>query len=424
MRQLSALDASFLYLETAEMPMHVGALHLFELPTGFDGRFVDRLRAHIAARLPIAPALRRKLAWMPLNLSNPAWVDADPDLDWHIRTVKLPRGAGPAELHAQVGRLHPLLLDRDRPLWQFFVFEGSRREGKGGRRVAMYTKVHHAAVDGQAAVALANAMFDATEQSRAIEPRSSGRPKKFQLGLAEMIGGSVANQLQQVAGIVRGLPSTLGTLFAAAKSAVSTDARAAIGALSLAPRMRFNASVSSGARVCLGEPAAGRDEGRRQAPRRHVERCGAVRLRQCAATLAEAPRPACRRSRWSRRCRSLRAAGDGTASNQVSTSLMSLGTHLAAPHARLAHVLESSASMKRAIGSVKSVLPTDMPSIGIGWLLGTAAKLYKSAKVAERIPPIANVAISNVPGAPFPLYLVGARMPGNIRRRSSCMGWR
>jgi hypothetical protein len=76
MKQLSGLDASFLYLETPEMPMHVGALHVIELPPGFKGHFVTALRRHIASRLPVAPVLRRKLWLMPLNLANPAWVDA------------------------------------------------------------------------------------------------------------------------------------------------------------------------------------------------------------------------------------------------------------------------------------------------------------------------------------------------------------
>jgi hypothetical protein len=84
MQQLSGLDATFLYLETPEMPMHVGALHVLELPAGFKGRFVTALRAHIASRLPVTPVLRRRLWWMPLNMANPAWVDADPDLRQHI----------------------------------------------------------------------------------------------------------------------------------------------------------------------------------------------------------------------------------------------------------------------------------------------------------------------------------------------------
>jgi len=94
MTRLSGLDATFLYLESPEMPMHVGALHLFELPAGRRGRFVHALRKHVAARLPIMPALRRKLWMMPLNLANPVWVDAvhPSGLAWGRDCGRLGRG--------------------------------------------------------------------------------------------------------------------------------------------------------------------------------------------------------------------------------------------------------------------------------------------------------------------------------------------
>ncbi|MDP1465812.1 wax ester/triacylglycerol synthase domain-containing protein, partial [Klebsiella pneumoniae] len=81
---------SFLYLETPQMPMHVGALHLLQLPAGYEGDYVEDLREHLRARLPLLPALRRKLQAMPLGVSNPGWVDAEPDLDAHIVEVPLP----------------------------------------------------------------------------------------------------------------------------------------------------------------------------------------------------------------------------------------------------------------------------------------------------------------------------------------------
>ena len=83
MRQLSGLDASFLFLETPQMPMHVGALHLFELPRGYRGSYVRDLRRHVEQRLPLLPVFRRRLWWMPLNLANPAWVDVAPDRSRH-----------------------------------------------------------------------------------------------------------------------------------------------------------------------------------------------------------------------------------------------------------------------------------------------------------------------------------------------------
>ncbi len=180
MKQLSGLDASFLFLETAEMPMHVGALHLFELPADYRGSFVDDMREHMATRLPLAPALRRKLAKMPLNLAAPAWVDADPDLQAHIVGITLPGGAGLAELEKQVGTLHPKLLDRSRPLWKFHVFDGLAPGPRGEQHFAMYTQLHHAAVDGQAAVALAQVILDLSPEPREIALRPS-RERKGQL---------------------------------------------------------------------------------------------------------------------------------------------------------------------------------------------------------------------------------------------------
>jgi hypothetical protein len=69
--------------------------------------------------------------------------------------------------------------------------------------------------------------------------------------------------------------------------------------------------------------------------------------------------------------------------------------------------------MKSTMGRMKSILPTDFPSIGVPWLIEAAASLYGKAKAAERLPQVANVVISNVPGPQVPLYLAGARVRSN-----------
>jgi hypothetical protein len=79
-------------------------------------------------------------------------------------------------------------------------------------------------------------------------------------------------------------------------------------------------------------------------------------------------------------------------------TLMSLGTHLAHPAERLAHVIASSQAMKAQMTQLKSLMPTDFPSLGIPWLMQAGAMLYGRAKVAEKLPVVANVVISNVPG--------------------------
>ncbi|MBC7955404.1 MAG: wax ester/triacylglycerol synthase family O-acyltransferase, partial [Cytophagales bacterium] len=419
MQQLSGLDASFLYLETAEMPMHVGGLQIFELPAGFRGRFVVALRKHMATRLPVAPVLRRRLWWMPLNMANPAWVDAEPNLAQHVVEIKLPKHSGMAELQAQVSRLHPVLLDRSKPLWKFHVLEGLAPSAQGRRRVALYSQLHHAAVDGQAAVALANAILDVTPEPRAVEARTSTRPRTFKLEMAEMLRGVLGSQAQKVADIVRGLPSTVGTLKSAATLALGSSALLrggkgkGSGNIALAPRTPLNVSVTSGrafasASLQLAEL--------KELGRAHGATINDLVLMLCSSALRRhfaKQRMLPRKSLVAAVPISLRQKGDTTSDNQASMSLISLGTHIADPQLRLAHVMVASAAMKTTMGSLKTVLPTDFPSLGLPWLMQAVTALYGKARVAERLPQVANVVISNVPGPPVPLYLAGAKMVNN-----------
>ncbi|MEO8278537.1 MAG: wax ester/triacylglycerol synthase family O-acyltransferase [Ideonella sp.] len=433
MKQLSGLDASFLFLETAEMPMHVGALHLFELPADYRGSFVDDMREHMAARLPLAPALRRKLARMPLNLAAPAWVDAEPDLRSHIVGISLGSGAGLAELEKQVGQLHPVLLDRSRPLWKFHVFDGLVPGPNGEQRFAMYTQLHHAAVDGQAAVALAQVILDLSPEPREIVLRPSGRERKGRLALTVMLRGALSNQLEQMGNLVKALPTavsaisqvaarsaggavadTAASLWARVKGqAAATAGSKSVSNLGLAPRTRLNATVSNRrAFAAVSLPLAELNAARR---RHHASLNDAVMM-ICSGALRRyfakhGPLP--RKSLVAAVPISLRAKGDTASNNQASMSLISLGTHIADPAQRLAHVMAASAAMKSTIGSVKNVLPTDFPSIGVPWLMEGLTAIYGRAGVADRIPPVANLVISNVPGPTVPLYMAGAKMLTN-----------
>ena len=94
-------------------------------------------------------------------------------------------------------------------------------------------------------------------------------------------------------------------------------------------------------------------------------------------------------------------------------TLVSLGTHIADDRKRLAHVMAATHAMKATLSKLKNVLPTDFPSLGVSWLTGAASALYKRATQSDLLPPVANVAISNVPGPPVPLYLAGAKMLTN-----------
>lgn len=442
MKQLAGLDASFLYLETPQMPMHVGALHVLELPAGYDGDFVEDLREHMRARMPLLPALRRRLVAMPLGLSNPGWVDADPDLEEHIVEIPLPEGSGMAELEAQVGALHPVLLDRSRPLWKFHVFTGlepGHEPGHEGQpHIALYTQLHHAAVDGQAAVALAQVILDLSPEPRAIEAVAARNKKRGQLGTVGMLRAAVSQQWKQTLKLARSLPSAAGILGqmaagyvggaaagasidklrtllsdVAAQTTAVVRGKATVSSLGPAPRTRFNVSLSatrSFAGVTL--PLAELNRTRR---RHHASLNDAVlfviggALRRFFAKHGPLPR----KSLIAAVPVSTRAAGDTTSNNQATMTFMSLGTHLSNPSERLAHVIASSQAMKAQMAQLKSLMPTDFPSLGIPWLMQAGAMLYGRAKVAEKLPVVANVVISNVPGPQVPLYLAGAKMLTN-----------
>ena len=423
MKQLSGLDATFLHLETPEMPMHVGSLNVYELPANMRGKYATHLRQLIKARLPATPALRRRVWWMPLNLANPAWVDANPDLRLHIVEHKLPPSAkfgdGMAALEAAVSELHPVLLDRSRPLWKFHVLEGLADSPEGRRRVAVYSQLHHAAVDGQAAVALAQVLMDLQPLGRDLALRPSKRNKVFQIGWAEMLRGAIGTEASQVSRIVKALPGTVSALAGAAGKALQHSALLrgkadASGNLSLAPRTVFNHSITAGrAFAALSLPL----DRLKAIARGHDATLNDIVLLLCATALRRwlgqhggVPR----KSLVAAVPISLRQKGDASADNQASMSLVSLGTHIADLRKRFDFIKQASADMKSTMGGLKSVLPTDYPSIGMPWLMEAAVALYGKAKVADRIPLVANLVISNVPGPPVPLYLAGARLVSNF----------
>jgi len=91
-------------------------------------------------------------------------------------------------------------------------------------------------------------------------------------------------------------------------------------------------------------------------------------------------------------------------------TLASLATDVADPAARLVEVRAASTAAKAVMKQLKGAVPTDFPSLGLPWLLSAAAAVYGRFGIASRLPPIANLVVSNVPGPPMPFYLAGARL--------------
>ena len=165
MKQLTGLDASFLYLETPSQFGHVSSLSVFEPPDDPDYDPLAAWRRQIAHRLHLLEPLRRRLRMVPFGLDHPYWVeDASFDLDFHVRETAVPPPGDDHQLGDLVARLVGRPLDRSRPLWETYVIEGL-----AGGRFAILTKIHHATVDGASGAELLTMMLDTTVEGDEVE---------------------------------------------------------------------------------------------------------------------------------------------------------------------------------------------------------------------------------------------------------------
>jgi diacylglycerol O-acyltransferase / wax synthase len=413
MHHLSVIDGAFLHMESAEMPMHVGSLALFEPPAGEPGAWFEAVKAHVTSRMHLAPVFTRKLALMPFDLANPVWIaDDDIDLDYHIRTTVLPKPGTMAQLEALAARLHSSLLDRSRPLWEFYVIEGL-----ADGRIGFYSKVHHAAVDGQAAVAMANSVFDITVEPRRVKAPRSTRSHRYQLGVAELLSAALSNQVQQLVQFAKLMPPLASAAYGAAKKALAERGKAGSGAgflssLKQAPATPFNTSITNqrafaGVSLPMGEV--------KLIGKAHGASINDMVLWLCSTALRDYLRESRElpdKSLVAGVPISLRSEGDTSSNNQVSGTVVDLATQIADPIKRLASIQAATQMMKAQMGTFGDLIPKDFPSLGSPWLLSGLASLYGRSRLAHRLR-VANVTISNVPGPQVPLYLAGAKMVGN-----------
>ncbi len=394
MRMLSGLDGVFLHLETPEMPMHVGSLSLLERPPRHRGSFLRDVRRLYERRTPEAPVLARTLREFPLGMANPVWVQAPSvDLDYHLRHVVLPPPGTAAQLERCVGELHSTLLDRSRPLWTVDVIEGLE-----SGHVGIYTRIHHAVIDGQAGVELMRTFFDATRRGRTVPAARASRRKAERPGAADVIARTVRHDLEQYWKLVRNLPAMARQLAASPGGPglgprtplnVAIDATRGFATASIPFDAAHATAAAHGATVndvvlatCAG------------ALRRYLGRHGGVPDEQLVAGMPV----------------SLRTSGPVEYTTQATMARIGLATQIADPVRRLRAIHEATAAAKEQISLTRSLVPLDFPTIGVPWLLHGLATLYGRTRVANRLPPVVNLVVSNVPGPRQPMYYAGGRV--------------
>lgn len=247
--RLTALDATFLHFERPWTPLHVAGLYIFEGEPEVPGRpGLAGIFRMVEERLPLVPRYRQRVVDVPLGLGQPVWVD-DPEFDlaYHLRRAALPAPGGMRELLDYVARVHARPLDRRRPLWEMYVIEGLR-----GGRMALYTKVHHAMIDGIAGIDLATILLDLDPYGKPAPPRHRQRPQP--LPRATQLAAEAVRE--QVGAVVRGLSEVVRDPRRVASRAVSelTHVAGATRLLSLlrpAPRGPLNVPVGPHRRIAL-----------------------------------------------------------------------------------------------------------------------------------------------------------------------------
>ena len=401
MKRLSLLDALFLYLETSETPMHVGSVTIFK-PEALRDDLFARFRAHTAARLDLLPSYRRRLEATPLGIDHPAWVMEDElDLDYHIRRAALPEPGGMQELQTLIAQLHVVPLDRARPLWEYTFIEGLE-----GGKFAVYTKVHHCAMDGLAGVSTLGVVYDFAPGTEHESPPQRIFPLDAERSdFIELTSTAIGDFIRQGWRAITSLPGFVRVLTKAAPH-FGRDARFLYRYVKEMPRTPLNSAISGHRVYATASLPLAQVKVLAKALGVTINdvvlaACAGALRRYLAAALPEKPLTAGVPA-------SLRAPGDAHLNNQVVFTLSRLPTDVAEPLSRLAAAQAAGQEAKNLFADMRDLIPTDISILGAPLVVTGLARLWGNARASDYLGPFFNVVISNVPGPRQTLYCAGA----------------
>ena len=403
MDRLSGLDASFLYLETPEQLMHVCGLIVLDPATMPEGYSFKGMQSEIDNRVHDVPHFTRKLRKVPLKLDHPIWVqDTHFDIDRHVHRLALPQPGGYDELVELCGHLAGQPLDRSRPLWEMWIIEGYE-----GDKIAVFSKMHHATVDGVSGANLISHLCS-------LEPDAPPIAEKDDTGFGrdprelELLGRGMMTTLTR--------PLTAARLLAPSTQLITkTLGRAregtAMAAPFSAPRTSFNGTITGHRTIGLADMSLEDIKAVKKATgttvndvvlavsggalRSYLEDRGELPSNSLLATVPVSVREESKRS-------------DGA--NKVSALFAKLGTDVEDPLERLDDLSSANRHAKEHHNAISADSLQDWAEFAAPRTFGLAVRAYAGLRLAERHPVVHNLVISNVPGPPIPLYFTGAKI--------------
>ncbi len=409
MHMLSALDATFIYLESEHSPMAIGGVYVIDASDAPAGFSYDTWYSLVKTRLKCSKVFRERLVEVPWDLSFPYWIrDPGFELDKHLPKLRLPEPGGMAELMTAAADTWSRVLDRGRPLWEMTFVEGvDSIAGISKGSFALITKVHHAAVDGKASTEMMSALLDTSAKIREIGGDDDWRPEQLPSTLSVITHSwsRAGHKALDLAGFIGKVAVGTARLYGDKRlKKLDSPPR-----LLTAPSSIFNQPIAS-RRTFWGKNF---DFDRIRAIRKAVP--GAtindVVLAVCAGGLRNyllEKKVLPRKPLVAMAPISVRREDDAEGSgNQVSAMLVSLATDLDDPIDRLLDIRANTQSSKIHASALPANQITEfLPSE----TLAAAARVYTRTRLGGRHRPFFNVTITNVPGPPFPLYVAGARI--------------
>jgi diacylglycerol O-acyltransferase / wax synthase len=426
-KQLTGLDGSFLYMETPTTFGHVNGLAIYERPSADFDPFAAVYR-RFESMVGVLEPMRRRIVEVPMHLDHPYWID-DPnfDLDFHIRHMSLAPPGRPDQLADQIARIVGRPMDRTRPLWEVYVIEGLE-DGTW----ALLTKYHHATIDGASGVMMVKMLNDLTPDAPPRPESPAWEPESIPSDL-ELLRLTIANLLRNPLKAMRLQLRIVRDLAAAAGAPAVSSAASQAGSAIRSLAGRNSSNSDGGPRVSLPVSMAPPTPWNRSvtAHRRFAMRNAKLsdlkRLKDATGgTLNDVVMAICAGALRAYLTehdalpdRPLRAMvpvsirtgeEEDTWTNRVSGLVVDLPTDEPDPLKRVAKCKDAMDEAKRRFELVPAAALVDIQQYSSPVVATAAIRMAARLKLADRMNPVANVIISNVPGPRQPLYMDGARM--------------
>jgi diacylglycerol O-acyltransferase len=415
MKQLGILDSAFINLEQTNTPQHVGGLGIYDPSTAPGGvvRF-KQVIDNFERRLKQNPLFRTRLVEVPGGLDRPYWVkDGHFDVEFHLRHIALPQPGDWRQLCIQVARLHSRPIDMSRPLWEAYIIEGlDNIPNLPAGCFAVYTKMHHALVDGAGGASFMALLHDLVAQptEEDEQARQSDEPLLVdsEPSVAELLTKASVNSLKNGLGLMQGtVKNSIGlgkyALGIARKEIPAPDVSAPKTILNQAvgPHRVFDAAefpldgfktIKNAAQVTLNDVALAVIGGALQ---RYLVARGEAPQGSLAASM-----PVNMRTR----------RGTNEDNNQVGAVFASLHSNIEDPLERLSAVHDATQEAKTHGEASPMVDILKLAGAFSPLVSKTLAGFWSRNQLSKLLPVNVSTVVSNVPGPDFPLYCAGAKM--------------